>query len=85
MWPERFSPWRPVFFAAGLSVITLVEWSYELGTGQHPQFSVALLACWLPICFVFSVEEVARLRKQVKELERRLDECNLRPAQSQLP
>jgi len=75
MWPERISPWRSVGFAVCLSAITLWASWRDLG---------ALIAffCFLPMCFYFNVEEVAKLRKQVNELQRRLDERDHRSGQS---
>jgi len=70
MWLERFSPWRPVLFATCLSAITLwAFWRY-----LDRLMPMIGLLCFLPMCFYFVAEDVMRLRKQVNELQRRLDE-----------
>jgi hypothetical protein len=75
MLPERLSPWKSVGFAVCLSAITLGAWWRELGT-------LTAFLCFLPICFYFNAEEVAKLRKQVNELQRRLDERDHRSGQA---
>jgi hypothetical protein len=74
MWPERFSAWRSVFFAACLSAISLWGYWQQLGR-DHPDSAAPfmVLVCFLPMCFWMNAEEITRLRKQVKELQRRLD------------
>jgi hypothetical protein len=67
MWPERLSPWRSFAFAVCLSAITLWGGWRELG-------ALTAFLCFLPMCFCVVAEEIAKLRKQVNELQRRLDE-----------
>jgi hypothetical protein len=74
MWPDRLSPWRSAGFAFCLSAIILCDWLYEVGSRQSPPFTVLVLACFLPMCFYFNADEVARLRKDVAELQGRLGE-----------
>ena len=75
MWPTRLSPWRPFGFAVFLSAITLWASWRESGT-------LSAFLCFLPMCFYFTAEEIAKLRKQVNDLQRRLDEGDRPPGQA---
>jgi hypothetical protein len=78
MWPERLSPWRSAFFATCLCAITLwASWRDSAST-----MPLAVLLCFLPMCFYINAEEVAKLQKRVNELQRRLDERDHRSGQA---
>jgi hypothetical protein len=68
----RIGPWRPFWLACSLSLITLV--GGILMRRESGVESLVPFLCFVPMCFYFNAEEVASLRKQIDELQRRLDE-----------
>jgi len=70
-WRERISHWSPVFFAASLSAVTLPVMIWERDTG-----SLVAFISFFPMCFYFNAALIGKLRRQVDELQRRLDERN---------
>jgi hypothetical protein len=67
-WQERCSPWVAAAFAACLSLMTLV-----IANERNQVGSLGAFLSFLPMCFYFSALPIVSLRKQVQELQRRLD------------
>ncbi len=65
-WVKKYEPWNAVVFAAFLCIVT------AFFSGNPPWLGAFL--SFLPMCFVFEATAVWNLRKQVAELQRRLDE-----------
>lgn len=68
-WREKAQPWLGFGFCSFLSLITLpaVALSREVPSGL-----IAFL-CFLPMCFFYNTTSIILLRKQIDELQSRLD------------
>jgi len=73
---EKFLPWVPALFCAGLSMITLITNIVSQYLSGDSNTGLIAFLCFLPICFIQVGEMLRKLQLENQDLRNKLNELS---------